>query len=161
LSTGDEKGVQESLLSSAPRCVLPPAPWINVVANPAFGFLVSESGAGYTWAGNSQTNRLTPWNNDPISDRPGEAVYLRDEATGQVWTATPLPAGAQASVLVHHGQGYTVFENHSHGLVQELLLLVPPEDPIKLIALKVRNPGRRSRHLSATFYAEWVLGTVR
>jgi cyclic beta-1,2-glucan synthetase len=152
---------QEEGEDKTPRCVLPPAPWINVVANPSFGFLVSESGAGYSWAGNSQTNRLTPWNNDPVSDTPGEVVYLRDETTGQVWTATPLPAGTETPFIVRHGQGYTVFEQRSHGLIQELLLLVPLEHPVKLIALKVRNPGRWPKHLSATYYAEWVLGTVR
>src|SRR5439155_14806536 len=115
---------QPSLLPLRRCCMLPPAPWINVVANPAFGFLISESGSGYTWAGNSQTNRLTPWNNDPVSDAPGEAVYVRDVASGEVWTPTPLPIADAAPYTVRHGQGYTVFEHSSHGLVQELLLLV-------------------------------------
>ncbi len=163
---------------------LPPAPWINVVANPSFGFLVSESGAGYTWAGNSQANRLTPWNNDAVSDPAGEVIYLRDESTGEFWTPTPLPlggdrvfsrdpAGSVSAALpsgsrlnnspcrARHGQGYTVFEQTSHGLAQELLLFVTVNDPIKLLRLKVRNLGSRARRLSATFYAEWVLGTVR
>jgi cyclic beta-1,2-glucan synthetase len=139
----------------------PPAPWINVVSNPAFGFLASESGSGYTWADNSQANRLTPWNNDPVSDPPGEVVYLRDEATGEVWTAAPGPIPAPVSHLVRHGQGYTLFEQNSHGLGHELLLFVPFTDPIKLLCLKVRNLSRQPRRLSATFYAEWVLGTVR
>ena len=94
----------------SPRPVLPPAPWVNVVANPAFGFLVSEAGSGFTWAGNSQTNRLTPWSNDPVSDPPGEVVYLRDEETGEVWSPTPLPVPSGEPTLVRHGQGYTVFE---------------------------------------------------
>jgi cyclic beta-1,2-glucan synthetase len=140
---------------------LPPAPWINVVANPHFGFLVSECGAGYTWAGNSQMNRLTSWNNDPVSDPPSEALYLRDEATGEFWSPTPLPCGGGAGTIVRHGQGYTRFRRQSHGLEQELLLLVPPEDPIKLLCLKVRNLGNRPRRLTATFYVEWVLGTLR
>jgi cyclic beta-1,2-glucan synthetase len=138
-----------------------PTPWINVVANPVCGFLVSESGGGYTWAGNSQTNRLTPWQNDPAADAPGEAVYLRDEVTGEYWTPTPLPRGEGQSCVCRHGQGYTVFERRDHGLVQELLLFVPPEDPIKVLRLTVRNDGSTVRQLSATFYAEWVLGTVR
>src|SRR5262249_1849845 len=117
-----------SLVSPPPSCVLPPAPWINVVANARFGFFVSESGSGHTWSGNSQTNRLTPWSNDPISDPPCEVVYLRDEGSGEVWTPTPLPVPAQAPYVVRHGQGYTVFEHSSHGLAQELLLLVPPKD---------------------------------
>ena len=72
----------------------PPAPWVNVVANPEFGFLVSESGSGATWALNSGENRLTPWSNDPVTDRPGEALYLRDEETAEVWSPTPQPCGA-------------------------------------------------------------------
>jgi cyclic beta-1,2-glucan synthetase len=149
--------------------LLPPAPWINVVSNPGFGFLISERGAGYTWAGNSQANRLTPWSNDPVTDPAGEVVYLRDDTTGQFWTPTPVPAGKSPEtrgdrtrlVTVRHGQGYTGFEQQSHGLAQELVLFVPTGDPIKLIRLRVRNLGRRPRQLSATFYAEWVLGTVR
>ena len=153
---------RSALRARAPHsCPLPPAPWINVVANPAFGFLVSESGLGCTWAGNSQTNRLTPWSNDPVSDSPGEVVYLRDEATGEVWSPSPLPVPAQAPYLVRHGHGYTIFEHRSHGLAQELLVLVPGDDPVKVVSLKVRNCSHRSRHLSATYYAEWVLGTVR
>ena len=143
------------------RPILPPAPWINVVANPSSGFLVSESGSGYTWAANSQANRLTPWNNDPVSDALGEVVYLRDEASGEVWCPTPLPVPSDSTTLVRHGQGYTAFERQSHALSHELLLFVPPDDPIKLIRLRVSNPSDRPRHLSATFFAEWVLGTLR
>ena len=147
------------VIDAAPT--LPPAPWTNVLANPGFGCLVTEAGLGYSWAGNSQMNRLTPWSNDPVSDPPGEAVYLRDEETGEVWTPTPLPRGAGAGVTVRHGQGYTRYARRSHGLEQELLVLVPPDDPVKLVCLTVRNAGDRPRRLSATFYAEWVLGAVR
>jgi cyclic beta-1,2-glucan synthetase len=140
---------------------LPPAPWINVVANPGCGFLVSESGAGYTWVGNSQANRLTGWSNDPVTDPPSEVVYLRDEATGEVWTPTPLPLGGGAATTVHHGAGYTRFTRTSHGLEQELLVWVPVADPIKLLRVKVRNLGTQVRRLAAAFYAEWVLGTAR
>ena len=140
---------------------LPPAPWANVIANRRFGFLVTEGGSGYTWAGNSQLNRLTPWSNDPVSDPPGEVVYLRDEETGEVWSPTPLPVPSAATTIVRHAQGYTAFERRVHGLWHEMLLFVPPEDPVKLILLKVKNPSDRARRLSATFYVEWVLGTVR
>jgi cellobiose phosphorylase len=140
---------------------LPPAPWTNVLANPGFGCLVTEAGLGYTWAGNSQMNRLTPWSNDPVSDPPGEAIYLRDEETGAVWTPTPLPRGPVAAVTVRHGQGYTRYTHRAGGLDQDLLVLVAPDDPVKLLCLTVRNTGDRPRRLSATFYAEWVLGTLR
>jgi cyclic beta-1,2-glucan synthetase len=145
----------------AGRSALTPAPWINVIANPRFGFLVSESGLGCTWAGNSQLNRLTPWHNDPLADPPAEVVYLRDEATREFWTPTPRPRGALAPTLVRHGQGYTLFQRQSHGLAQELLCFVPTSDPVKVIRLKIKNTGERLRHLSATYFAEWALGTVR
>ena len=144
---------------SGPR--LPPAPWTNVLANPRFGCLVTEAGLGYSWAGNSQMNRLTPWSNDPTSDPPGEVIYLRDEETGDFWTPTPLPLGPRATLTVRHGQGYTRYSHASRGLDQELLVFVPTDEPIKLVCLTLRNNSDRLRHLSATYYAEWVLGTIR
>ncbi len=140
---------------------LPPAPWTNVLANPQFGCLTTEAGLGYSWAGNSQMNRLTPWSNDPTSDSPGEVIYLRDEETGAFWTPTPMPLGPTATVTVRHGQGYTRYTHDSHNLFQDLLVFVPTDDPIKLVCLTVRNHGDRPRRLLVTYYAEWVLGTVR
>jgi cellobiose phosphorylase len=139
----------------------PPAPWSNVLASPDFGCLVTEAGGGYTWAGNSQMNRLTPWSNDPVSDPPSEVVYLRDEETGEFWSPTPAPCGGEATTVVRHGQGYSLFTRTSHGLEQDLLVLISPTDQIKMVRLRVRNTGSRPRRLSATFYAEWVLGVLR
>jgi cellobiose phosphorylase len=139
----------------------PPAPWINVLANPDFGCLVTEAGGGYTWAGNSQMNRLTPWSNDPVTDPPCEAVYLRDEDTGEFWSPTPAPSGGEATTVVRHGQGYTIFTRTSHDLKQDLLVLISPTDQVKMVHLRVRNTGTQPRRLSATFYAEWVLGSLR
>ncbi len=93
-----------------------PAPWANVIASSQFGCLVSEAGMGTTWSQNSGENRLTPWRNDPVSDSPSEAIYLRDEDTGQIWSPTPLPARADAPYLIRHGAGYSIFEHSSHGL---------------------------------------------
>jgi len=138
-----------------------PAPWINVVANPDFGFLVSEAGSGYTWAANSGENRLTPWRNDPIADRPGEALYLRDEETAWVWSPTPQPAPASAPYLIRHGAGYSTFEHHSHGLKQHVRLFAVQDAPVKVVQLRLENVWNRVRRITATFYAEWVLGTTR
>jgi cellobiose phosphorylase len=139
----------------------PPAPWSNVLANPGFGSLITEAGAGYTWAGNAQMNRLTPWSNDPVADPPGEALYLRDDETGEFWSPTPGPCGGDATTVVRHGQGYTRFTRTCHGLDQDLLIFVSATDPVKLIRLRVNNTGALPRRLSATFYVEWVLGVLR
>lgn len=158
---GFTRDQREYVIVQSAHGVPTPMPWVNVVANRSFGFLISEAGSGFTWSGNSQTNRLTAWNNDPIADPPSEAIYLRDESTGEFWSPTPKPAGDSGDYVVRHGQGYTVFEHSSHGLEQELRVLVPNHDPIKLFSLTVRNLTPRRRRISATFYCEWVLGTVR
>ncbi len=136
-----------------------PAPWTNVIANEEFGFLVSEAGPGTTWAENSGENRLTPWSNDPVSDTPGEVLYIRDEETGSIWTPTPHPAGAGAPYLIRHGTGYSIFQHHSHDLQQELRLFAAPDSPVKIIQLKLENSSDRVRRITATYYAEWILGT--
>jgi cyclic beta-1,2-glucan synthetase len=139
-----------------------PMPWINVIANPAFGFLSSVEGGGYTWAVNSQQHQLTPWSNDPVSDRPGEVLYVRDENDGALWTPTALPIREDASpYVVSHGQGYSRFEHASHGVSLALLQFVPPDDPIKISRLTITNRSGRSRRLSITAYVEWVLGASR
>lgn len=138
-----------------------PAPWINVIANPDFGFTVSETGAGYTWCGNSSENRLTPWSNDPVADPPGEALYLRDEETAEVWSPTPLPRRAPVPYLIRHGAGYSIFEHYSHGLKQRLRLFAVPDAPVKVVQLHLENTWNRTRRITATFYVEWVLGVTR
>jgi cyclic beta-1,2-glucan synthetase len=138
-----------------------PAPWANVAANPDFGFLITEAGGGYSWAINSGENRLTPWSNDPVRDPPGEALYLRDEETAEVWSPLPLPVRAAAPYLVRHGAGYSIFEHHSHGLRQQVRLFAAHSAPVKVVHLRLENVWQRPRRLTATYYAEWVLGVNR
>jgi len=139
-----------------------PSPWINVIANPGFGFQVSESGSGYTWSVNSRENQLTAWSNDPVSDPPGETIYVRDEETGDLWGPTALPIREEISpYVIGHGQGYTRFEHVAHGISLELLQLVPLDDPIKISRLTLTNESGRPRRLSVTAYVEWVLGVSR
>jgi len=142
-----------------------PLPWINVVANEHFGFIVSERGSGYTWSENSRENRLTPWSNDPVRDPPAELIFLRDEVTGQWWLPTARKRGETAKdaggYRVRHGFGYSTFEHERLGVASELTLFVPPQDSVKIIRLRLRNTGRERRRISATFYAEWTLGVFR
>ncbi len=137
-----------------------PAPWCNVLTNEDFGTIVSESGLGMTWALNSGENRLTPWSNDPVADEPGEVLYLRDEATAEVWTPTPAPLGHAAECQIRHGKGYTRWTQFSHEIEQDLIALVPTDAPVKLIRLRLKNRSALTRRVTATYYAEWVLGAM-
>ena len=138
-----------------------PAPWVNVIANPQFGTVVSESGGAYTWCENAHEFRLTPWYNDPVSDSSGEAFYLRDEETGRFWSPTPLPARGDTPYVSRHGFGYSVFEHAEDGIGTELWVYVATDAPVKFAVLKLRNDSGRPRRLSATAYWEWVLGDLR
>ena len=135
------------------------------MANPVFGALVSESGSGCCWYGDSQSNRLTPWNNDPITDVSTDAIYIRDEDSGVSWTPTSLPVRELDAYRARHGQGYTEFEHNSHALEQTLLTFVPmhPDDaiPVRIQRLRITNRSSRRRRLSVTSYAELVLGSHR
>ncbi|MGH9371367.1 MAG: GH36-type glycosyl hydrolase domain-containing protein, partial [Vicinamibacterales bacterium] len=140
---------------------IPPAPWCNVVAHPRFGFAATELGPGVTWSENSHDNRLTPWRNDPVEDPQGEALFLRDDETGLVWSATPLPAGDGLAYTVRHGQGYTAYEHSRDGIDSRLLLFVPPDETVKIFRVALRNESSRRRRVSVTLYVDWVLGEHR
>jgi len=139
---------------------LPPMPWINVIANPGFGCLISETGAGYTWSRNSQANRLTPWSNDPVSDPHGEALYLRDDRSGLAWSPTPGPLPAPVQYQVRHGFGYSRFETEHLGITSSLRWFVDAEAPVRIARLSLCNTGPLPRSLSLFSYARLVLGTL-
>ena len=138
-----------------------PAPWVNVIANPSFGTVVSESGSAYTWAENAHEFRLTPWSDDPVRDIPGEALYIRDEETGQFWSPSPLPARGATPYVIRHGFGYTVFEHTENGIASELWIYVAMDAPVKFAVLKLRSTSDRARRVSVTGYWEWVLCDLR
>ncbi len=138
-----------------------PAPWVNVLANPDFGTVISEGGVAYTWSENAHEFRLTPWHNDPVTDASGEALYIRDEETGHFWSPSPLPARAAAPYVIRHGFGYSVFETEVDGISSELWVYVAMDAAVKFSVIKIRNKSGRPRHLSATGYVEWVLGDLQ
>ncbi|MEP7065738.1 MAG: glucoamylase family protein [Gemmatimonadota bacterium] len=160
-------GVYEMRIAGAH---LPPAPWSNIIANPNAGFCVTERGGGFTWTENSYFYRLTPWHNDPVCDPPGEVLYLRDDATGEVWTPTPAPSpaidapagdDAAAAYGVSHEAGRTIFTHERNGIASTLSLGVPASDPVKIAILQLSNLGNTSRRVSVTSYVELALGAQR
>jgi cyclic beta-1,2-glucan synthetase len=138
-----------------------PAPWCNVIANAQFGTVISESGSAYTWSENSHEFRLTPWHNDPVSDTSGEAIYLRDEESGRVWSPTPLPVRGANHYVIRHGFGYSIFEYTEDGIRTEMCVSVATDASVKFSRLKISNSSGRRRQLSVTGYWEWALGELR
>lgn len=151
---------REYVITGKPDLITP-APWVNVLANPNFGCVISESGQSYTWGENAHEFRLTPWHNDPVTDASGEALYLRDEESGHFWSPTPLPRRGETPYVSRHGFGYCVFEHTEEGIRSELWVYVAQDAAVKFSVLKLRNVSGRSRRLSATGYVEWVLGDLR
>ncbi len=139
-----------------------PAPWINVIANPGFGFQVSESGSSYTWCSNSRENQITPWSNDPVCDPSGEAFYIQDRETDLIWSPTANPIRRENAVYVaRHTQGYSRFEHLCDGIASDLVQCVDPLLPVKISRLTLENRSSRERKLSVSGYVEWVLGFSR
>ncbi|HKO66351.1 MAG TPA: glucoamylase family protein [Burkholderiaceae bacterium] len=147
-----------------PKGEATPAPWVNVLANPDFGTVVSESGEAYTWSTNAHLYRLTPWHNDLIDEANGEAIYIRDEETGKFWSPSSSAISAPddiAPTVTRHGFGYSVFERIEDDIHSELTVFVALDASVKFSALKLTNRSDRPRRLSVTGYVEWVLGDLR
>jgi cyclic beta-1,2-glucan synthetase len=152
-------GREYVITTSAAR--MTPAPWVNVIANPDFGTLVSESGSATTWSENAHEFRLTPWSNDPVSDPNTEAFYIREEATGRCWSPTVLPTRADGAYTTRHGFGYSVFEHTEDAIESKFRIYVAIDSPVKFSVLTLRNRSDRQRQLSVSGYVEWVLGDER
>jgi cellobiose phosphorylase len=138
-----------------------PAPWINVVANDKFGFFVSETGAGTTWAINSRENKITPWSNDPVCDKAYEAIYVKDHSNSTVTTPTALGRDYSGSYTVRHGFGYSFFYHDENDLKHNLDVLSPLDEPLKIWRLKLENTSKSYKRFAVTYYVEWALGSDR
>ncbi|AMO73315.1 cellobiose phosphorylase [Sphingorhabdus sp. M41] len=157
---GFEPDGREYVIHLGPKQTTP-APWVNILANDGFGCVVTEAGGGFTWARNSGENRISPWTNDAVMDEPSEILYLRDEETAEIWTPTPGPAGREADCRIRHGAGYTDWRKISHGIEQDLRVFVPVDDPVKIIRIRLTNHTKRHRRITATYYVDWLLGSLR
>ncbi len=139
-----------------------PQPWINVVSNESFGFHTSAEGAGFTWSRNSRDYQLTPWSNDPVTNRPGEGIYIHDLDSGASFS--PVAAVVRDAAVAYeavHGQGFSTFRARRSAIEMELTHIVDPADPVKVSRLRIRNSGASVARLRVYAYAEWVLGSHR
>ncbi len=135
-----------------------PLPWVNVIANPNFGTIVTSTGSAHTWSGNSRENRLTPFAADAVTDPTSEAIYIRDDETGRAWCPTPGPMPRRSRLIARHGAGYSAFERHSHGVHTTLEVFVDDVDPVKFTRLTVVNRSDARRRLSVFAYNQLALG---
>ena len=133
-------------------------PWINVLANPDFGTQVSEAGAGYSWAGNSQQHKLTVWSNDPVSDPGGETFWLQNVRTKALFG---VGKGFEGVRKIEHGQGLTVIEQRHGDLAVRTSWCVDPQRPFKQVRLAITNLGSETLRLRAVGLIEWVMGSQR
>ncbi|MDY0965320.1 GH36-type glycosyl hydrolase domain-containing protein [Massilia sp. CFBP9026] len=147
---------REYVVRSSPGIAAPAAPWINLLANEAFGSIVSERGHAVSWSGERAT-RLTAGDIDAVAPQGGEAFYLRDEDSGAVWSPTPWPAPSPEAYTTRHGIGYSVFEHRVHGIDSALRCFVAQDAPLKYSVLRLRNDSDAPRRLSVTAYVEWLL----
>jgi cellobiose phosphorylase len=141
--------------------LFPPAPWINVIANPDFGFLTTEKGSTYSWSKNSRENKLTPWSNDTVLDPSGEAIYIRDVDEKLFWSPMPQPVPGSANYEIRHGHGYSIYRSTTMNIEQEVSTWVDKEDPIKFVKLRLSNQGLMNKKLTLFGYTDWVLGVFR
>ena len=151
---------KEYVMTTTPEKATP-APWSNVLANPDFGTIITETGQSYTWIDNAHEFRLTPWNNDPVTDMKGEAFYLRDEESGRFWSPSPFPCRGGSPYISRHGFGYSIFEHSEDGIDSSMTVYADIQAPVKFIVLKLHNNSHRARRLSATGYVEWILGDLK
>ncbi|MDZ7660138.1 GH36-type glycosyl hydrolase domain-containing protein [Fodinibius sp.] len=143
------------------KLLFPPAPWINVIANPNFGFLTTEKGSSYSWSKNSRENKLTPWSNDTVLDPSGEAIYIRDEDEKLFWSPMPQPVPGSAEYEIRHGHGYSTYRSTTMNIGQEVIAWVDKDDPIKFVKLRLSNEGLMDKKLTLFGYTDWVLGVFR
>ncbi|MBN2540531.1 MAG: glycosyl transferase family 36 [Bacilli bacterium] len=136
-----------------------PKPWVNVISNGDYAFMVSQTGGGCSWRGNSVQNRLTRLYQDIIKDNYGKYYYLRDLETNDFWSLTYQPVQKEYQYFeVIHGIGYSVFKYQVSDIYTELKVFAVPGHPMELAEIKIENKGKKSRKLDLTSYFEWEAG---
>ncbi|MCV9966232.1 protein ndvB [Pararhizobium sp. BT-229] len=139
-----------------------PQPWINVISNESFGFHVAAEGSAFTWSRNSRDYQLTHWTNDPVINRPGEAIFIKDMESGAVLSPyATLSRRHNVLFETRHGLGYSVFTSVQEDLEIEVTHAVHRKAPVKYWRMRLGNRSSEVRNLKVYGYAEWVLGNNR
>jgi cellobiose phosphorylase len=136
-----------------------PRPWVNVNCNEDYGYVVSQTGGGFSWYGNSQLSRLNIWYQDLVKDDYGKYIYVRDNTTGKFWSTTWKPTCSKLSKYeARYGLGYTQFTAIKDGIKTEQLMFVPRKDSVEIWTVKVTNETNKKKSVSLFSYLELCLG---
>jgi len=136
-----------------------PKPWINVICNGNYGFVVSQTGSGFSWRGNSNLFRLTRWNQDLVTDEWGKYVYVRDNESEDFWSLGWKPVcGKYTSYKCRHGLGYTAITQTANKIKSSMTLFVPQNESVEVWKITLKNESAKARKLSLFSYLEWQLG---
>ena len=136
-----------------------PRPWSNVICPGEYGVAITQAGSGYSWLTHASFNRVTRWEQDLIQDRWGKYLYCRDRDSGALWSLAWQPVQATPRRYeCRHGLGYTTIRSRNHDVDSTLTVFVPPDAPLEIWRVRLKNRGRTRRTLDLFSYFEWNLG---
>ena len=135
-----------------------PAPWVNYLGSPAYGAIISNNAGGYSFERSGANGRVLRYVFNQF-DQPGRYIYLRDDASGDFWSASWQPVAKDLKdyqVKCCHGMGYTRMEASYAGISSQAVYYVPQGKAYEVWALTVTNNSDRDRSLTLTGYAEFT-----
>lgn len=136
-----------------------PRPWVNVICPGDWGVILSQTGGGYSWRTHASLNAITRWYQDLVRDNWGKYIYVRDDRSGEIWSLSWMPVKREPEhYRVRHGLGYSVIESTTAGISSKLTVTVPPNEPLELWVVELKNIRQADRELSLFTYLEWCLG---
>lgn len=133
-----------------------PAPWCNYLGSPEYGAIISNNAGGYSFVKSGANGRILRYhfNSD---DTPGRYIYLRDDESGDFWSASWQPVGKDLDKYtceVDHGTAYTNMFTEYAGIKSEVNYYVPLNKAYEVWCVKVTNPSDKPRKVSVFGYAE-------
>lgn len=135
-----------------------PAPWANYLGSPEYGALISNNAGGYSFVKSGANGRILRYVFNQF-DQPGRYIYLRDNDSGDIWSASWQPAGRELDACRYqcrHGLGYTKMLAEVGGVRSEAVYYVPLDAAHEVWALTVTNRSEKRRELTLTGYAEFT-----
>ncbi|MCL2225061.1 MAG: N,N'-diacetylchitobiose phosphorylase [Defluviitaleaceae bacterium] len=135
-----------------------PAPWANYLGSPAYGAIITNNAGGYSFAKSGAKGRITRYRFNE-NDRPGRYVYLRDQASGDYWSASWQPVGKpvdQYKSECRHGTGYTELKADYSKISSTVKYYVPHGSEYEVWNVTVTNNDSTAREISAYGYAEFT-----